>query len=51
MMEIMSDEWFNLLIDEQILLARTVLWSGHENTGQKMNNIKVMSSRMTRFKG
>lgn len=53
MMEVMSDEWFNLLIDEQITAGKNFNSSGLDlrTTGQKMNNIKANVKQNDKIQG
>ena len=51
MMEVMSDEWFNLLIDEQITANKTLPPLDLRTTGQKMNNIKANVKQNDKIQG
>ena len=51
LLTVMSDEWFNLLIDEQITANKTLPPLDMRTTGQKMDNIKANVKQNDKIQG
>ena len=51
LLTVMSDEWFNLLIDEQITANKTLPPLDMRSTGQKMDNIKANVKQNDKIQG